>query len=193
VPAAALILASTSRYRAELLSRLHLPFDTAAPGVDESRLDSESGPAMSVRLATTKARAVAERFPGAVVIGSDQCALRGDEVLGKPGDVATACEQLLAASGRRIDFHTAVCVRDAEGIDHVFSDITRVRFRVLDADSVRRYVEAEQPLDCAGSFKVEGLGITLFEAVESRDPTALVGLPLIALAACLRQLGYALP
>ena len=188
-----LILASTSRYRAELLSRLRLPFETASPGIDEMPRTGEDGPVMCVRLAKEKARAVAERFPQAVVIGSDQCAVRDEAVLGKPGDHATACWQLLAASGRCVDFHTAVCVREPAGAEHVFTDMTRVRFRVLDADEVHRYVDAEQPLDCAGSFKVEGLGISLFQAVESRDPTALIGLPLIQLGDCLRQLGYALP
>ena len=188
-----LILASTSRYRAELLSRLQLPFETASPHIDEALRADEDGPAMSMRLAREKARAVAQRFPGAVVIGSDQCAVRDDVVLGKPGDSATARAQLMAASGHCVDFHTAVCVREPDGGEQVFSDMTRVRFRALDAEAVRRYVDAEQPLDCAGSFKVEGLGISLFEAVESRDPTALIGLPLIQLADCLRQLGYALP
>ncbi|MEZ5463897.1 MAG: Maf family nucleotide pyrophosphatase [Lysobacteraceae bacterium] len=191
--ATSLILASTSRYRAELLARLRLPFETAAPDIDESRLDGESGAAMCARLAARKARAVATQFPGAVVIGSDQCAVRDDVVLGKPGDAEAACEQLLAASGRRVDFHTAVCVVDASDHEHEFADTTRVHFRLLDTNTVKRYVDAEQPFDCAGSFKVEGLGISLFEAVESRDPTALIGLPLIQLAACLRQLGYPLP
>ncbi len=189
----ALILASTSRYRAELLSRLRLPFETASPGIVEAQLAGEDGAAMCARLAAAKARAVAAQYPAAVVIGSDQCAVRDDVVLGKPGDIETACEQLLAAAGRCVDFHTAVCVREPGGGEQCFSDITRVRFRVLDAEEVRRYVAAEQPLDCAGSFKMEGLGISLFESVESRDPTALIGLPLIELADCLRRLGYALP
>ncbi|MCB1561281.1 MAG: septum formation protein Maf [Xanthomonadales bacterium] len=189
----ALILASTSRYRAELLSRLRLPFETAPPGIDESPRIKEDGSAMCVRLAMEKARAVAKRFPDAVVIGSDQCAIRGEVVLGKPGDSATARQQLLAASGRCVEFRTAVCVREPAGNEHALLDVTRVRFRELGVDEVQRYVETEQPLDCAGSFKVEGLGISLFDAVESRDPTALIGLPLIQLADCLRRLGYALP
>lgn len=188
-----LVLASTSKYRTELLSRLHLPFDTVSPDVIESRHEGESGPDMCIRLAALKARAVATRAPGSVVIGSDQCAVRDGEVLGKPGTVEIAREQLQAASGRHVDFHTAVCVIDASGDEQAFADITRVRFRRLDAETIRRYVDIERPLDCAGSFKVEGLGISLFESVESRDPTALIGLPLIQLAACLRRLGYELP
>lgn len=148
---------------------------------------------MCARLAAEKARTVARQFPRAVVIGSDQCALRDGTLLGKPGDAASAREQLLAASGGHVDFHTAVCVRGPGAAETAFADLTRVRFRRLEAAAVRRYVDAEQPLDCAGSFKVEGLGITLFDAIENSDPTALIGLPLIRLAACLRRLGYALP
>jgi len=187
----ALILASTSRYRAELLSRLRLPFSCAAPEVDEAPLSGESPSALAVRLARAKAIAVAARHPGAWAIGSDQVAELAGAPLGKPGTGEAACAQLTAMSGREVLFHTAVCVSDGER--HLqAADLTRVRFRTLRADEIARYVDAEQPLDCAGSFKCEGLGIALFDAIHNQDPTALVGLPLIALCRLLRQAGFTL-
>lgn len=188
----ALVLASTSRYRAELLSRLRLPFSCANPGVDETPLAGETPRALAIRLAHAKAVAVAARSPGAWAIGSDQTADLDGIALGKPGSIDAACAQLATMSGREVLFHTAVCVSD--GVRHLqATDLTRVRFRPLQADEIARYVEAEQPLDCAGSFKCEGLGISLFEAIENRDPTALVGLPLIALCGLLREAGYSTP
>lgn len=189
-----LVLGSTSRYRAELLARLTPRFRQQAPGVDESRNPGEAPIALATRLARAKAEAVAARNPGSVVIGSDQVAALDDQVLGKPGDVARAEAQLAACSGRRVAFHTALCLADARGGElRLFEaiDTTEVAFRQLAADEIRRYVEREQPLDCAGSFKSEGLGITLFERIDNADPSALVGLPLIALCRLLRAAGIA--
>lgn len=191
--ATSLILASTSRYRRELLSRLHLPFAVEAPGVDETAHPGERPEALALRLAAEKAHAVAHRHPQALVIGSDQCAtLDGTTAIGKPGDHARAREQLRAASGRTMAFHTALCVtRDADGFDERLSVPTRVRFRQLDEARIERYLQLEQPWDCAGAARVEGLGIALIEAIEADDPTALVGLPLIALTHLLCRAGLA--
>lgn len=188
----ALILASTSRYRAELLSRLRLPFSCANPEVEEAALPGEAPTALATRLARAKAAAVAARHPGAWVIGSDQVAELDGAPLGKPGTRDAACAQLAAMSGREVLFHTAVCVSNS-GRHLQATDLTRVRFRTLRAGEIERYVEAEMPLDCAGSFKCEGLGITLFEAIDNQDPSALVGLPLIALCRLLREAGFTLP
>ncbi len=187
-----LLLASTSRYRRELLERLHLPFRIARPEVEETPLDGEPVPALATRLARAKAEAIARQQPGIWVIGSDQAAELDGLPLGKPGHREAAVAQLAAMSGRSVRFHTAVSlVGDGEAFDAL--DTTTVRFRPLDAEEIERYVDIEQPFDCAGSFKCEGLGIALFEAIESSDPTALVGLPLIAVARLLRQAGFALP
>ena len=189
---ASLVLASTSRYRRELLERLRLPFEIARPEVDESPLPGERPETLAVRLADAKARAIAGARPGAWVIGSDQVADLDGTALGKAGTREGAVAQLLAMSGRAVAFRTAVClVRDEVSFPAV--DTTIVRFRDLSPEEVARYVDAEQPLDCAGSFKSEGLGIALFEAIETRDPTALVGLPLVATAGLLRRAGFALP
>lgn len=187
-----LILASTSRYRAELLGRLRLAFSSEAPHVDETALPGEAPAALATRLALAKARAVAGRRPGSWVIGSDQVAELDGNPLGKPGTVEAACAQLAAMSGRQVHFHTALCLANG-GQALQASDLTTVRFRSLSSEEIRRYIAAEQPLDCAGSFKCEGLGISLFEAIDNHDPTALVGLPLIALSRLLRQAGYGLP
>lgn len=188
-----LVLGSTSRYRRELLDRLGLPYSVDRPDVDETPLSDEPPAALAARLAETKALAVAGRHPEAWVIGSDQVADRDGLALGKPGDRDTALAQLLAASGRSVRFHTAFCLIGPEGRRFSGQDLTEVRFRALDRDQVLRYLDAEQPYDCAGSFKCEGLGIVLFEAIHTRDPTALVGLPLIALSAALREAGFRLP
>ncbi len=187
-----LILASTSRYRRELLERLQLPFTIARPETDETPLPGEPPAMLAGRLAQAKAAAIATRFPEAWVIGSDQVAETGGLPLGKPGNREGAIAQLSLLSGREARFHTAVCLRHGE---QAFSalDTTTVRFRPLSADEIARYADAEQPYDCAGSFKAEGLGISLFEAIESNDPTALIGLPLIALSRLLREAGYRLP
>lgn len=189
-----LLLASTSAYRRDLLARLRLPFEAVAPHVDESALAGESPATLAPRLARAKAQAVARLESGAVVIGSDQVADLDGRALGKPGRFETALQQLRDCAGRSVVFHTAVCVIDGvRGAEHRFVDSTRVVFRALRDDEIERYLRAEQPYDCAGSFKCEGLGAVLFERIETIDPTALIGLPLIALAAALRDCGYALP
>lgn len=191
-----LVLASTSRYRRELLARVAPAFRTLAPAVDETPQVGESPAALARRLAQAKARAVAADCAGALVIGSDQVADLDGQPIGKPGTTAAARAQLGAASGRTLVFHTAICLIDTRHAPpqvHQECDMTRVVFRPLAADEIARYVAAEQPLDCAGSFKAEGLGISLFERIDSADPTALIGLPLIALARLLRAAGVALP
>jgi septum formation protein len=187
------VLASTSTYRAGLLRRLLDAFDQAAPGTDEAALPGEAPAARALRLAEQKARDVAARCPGCVVIGSDQVADLKGTVLDKPGTVETARNQLAASSGKDVIFHTAVCVIDASGNAATHVDETRVTFRVLSDADITRYIERERPLDCAGSFKCEGLGITLFERIVNEDPTALVGLPLIATSRLLRAAGVTLP
>ena len=185
-----LILASTSRYRAGLLARLRLPFQSEAPAIEEGCLPGESPAACAARLARAKAGAVAQRHPGAWVLGSDQLAVRDGEVLGKPLDPQTCVAQLLGSSSKRVEFLTAACLlraRDGTVLEHL--DVTSVWFRRLDPAEVERYVELEGPLDCAGGFKCEALGIALFERIDSSDPTALVGLPLIWVAQALRTAG----
>ncbi len=190
----ALHLASTSPYRRELLQRLGIPFGVARPEVDEAALTGEPPRAMAMRLAQAKACAVAQRLSGdAWSLGSDQAADLDGQALGKPGNRAAAIAQLLAMSGRCVAFHTALCIAHPDGRMFAECDLTEVRFRVLTLAEVQRYVDAEQPYDCAGSFKSEGLGITLFESIDNKDPTALIGLPLIATARLLRQAGFALP
>lgn len=190
----ALVLASTSRYRRDLLARLGLPFTTSRPDVDETALPDESTEALAVRLAHAKAWAVATQYPDAWVIGSDQVADLGGVALGKPGTPERAHEQLKACSGHSVVFHTAFSlVHAGSGREFHGCDETRVRFRDLDDAEIARYLLAEQPFDCAGSFKCEGLGISLFSAIDSRDPTALIGMPLIDLAHTLRQAGFTLP
>ena len=187
-----LILASTSPYRRELLQRLRLPFSCSKPAVDESALPGEAPQALAARLAPAKAAAVAATTADAWVIGSDQVAELDGRALGKPGTREAAIAQLESMSGRSVAFHTAVCLMHAPR-SWVAADVTTVRFRPLERREIERYVDAESPLDCAGSFKCEGLGISLFEAIESHDPTALVGLPLIALSRLLRQGGFTVP
>jgi septum formation protein len=185
-----LILASTSAYRRALLERLALPFTAEAPGVDEQRRAAEAPGDLAIRLAVEKARAVADRRAGAVVIGSDQVATTPDGgILGKPGTVERAVEQLLAASGRAVRFLTAVAVVSADGRVETHTDCTTAVFRHLTEAEVRRYVELDRPLDCAGSFRSEALGAALLDRVENVDPTALVGLPLVWLAGALRRAG----
>lgn len=188
--AARLVLASTSRYRAELLARLGLPFDVESPGIDEPIRAGEAPHARALRLARAKAGAVAARRSGRWVIGSDQVAVCGDRILDKPGDDVSCREQLAASSGRSVEFHTAVVLRSTDSrasSEHV--DRTLVRFRQLAPADIARYVELDRPYDCAGGFRSEGLGVTLFESIETQDPSALVGLPLIWLAGALRAAG----
>jgi septum formation protein len=189
-----LILASTSPYRRMLLERFGLPFETVRPEVGEEHIAGESPSDRALRLATAKAEAIVARHPGAVVIGSDQVAATGHKVLDKPGDAATCRSQLATLSGADARFYTGCAVIGPAGsVRLVHLDTTTVFFRSLSAKEIDRYVEREKPFDCAGGFKVEALGITLFESVESKDPTGLIGLPLIWLAGALRRAGYALP
>ena len=189
-----LILASTSRYRGELLARLRLPFDAIAPEVDETPLPGEAPRALAQRLALAKARAVAARYPDAIVIGSDQVADLHGTALGKPGTHARAAAQLARMSGQRVVFQTAVAVVcQATGYQGQELAAVEVQFRTLAADEIERYLHAEQPYDCAGSAKSEGLGIALLNAILSDDPTALIGLPLIRTANLLRAAGVVLP
>lgn len=185
-----LILASTSRYRAELLQRLGLPFHAESPGTDETQAVGEPPDELVQRLAVAKARAVAERYPNALVIGSDQVAACGAVTLGKPGTASNAEAQLALLSGQTVTFYTGICLIDNQSGDcDVRLDTTRVVFRTLTANEIRDYVRRERPLDCAGAFKSEGLGIALFERIESEDPSGLIGLPLITLCAQLRRAG----
>lgn len=190
----ALVLASTSRYRRELLARLALPFETAAPDVDETPRAGEAPRELALRLALEKAQAVAVRKPQAIVIGSDQVADLHGQPLGKPGTHERAAAQLARMSGQTVLFHTAVAVVQASrGFAQSSLATVTVRFRALDAATIERYLLAEQPYDCAGSAKSEGLGIALLQAIESDDPTALIGLPLIRTAQLLRAAGLTLP
>jgi septum formation protein len=183
-----IILASTSPYRRELLARLGLPFDVQAPGTPESSLEGEAPAAMAARLALSKARSI--RAPNALVIGSDQVASLAGRVLRKPGTHDVAVSQLLASQGQTVMFHTAVAIVATDtGATSEHVDVTAVRFRRLDAAALDQYVRLERPFDCAGSFKAEGLGVVLFEEISSRDPTALIGLPLIFVAEALRAMG----
>ena len=185
-----LILASTSRYRRALLERLGLPFSVADPGVTEERRPGEAPERMARRLAEAKALAVAHGFRDALVIGCDQVAVRNGEVLGKPGTHENAVRQLRALSGRKAVFHTAICVHNtADGTSRVRVVPCRVTFRRLDDAAIERYLAREQPYDCAGSAKSEGLGIALIAKMEGEDPNALVGLPLIALVDLLHEQG----
>lgn len=189
---APLLLASTSKYRAERLKSLGLNFSQAAPHCDENPLTQESPADLALRLARTKAQSLSHDFPDHLIIGSDQTAAAPDgSLLSKPGTVEHACAQLLACSGQKVVFYTGVAL--AGTVEDCWLVTTEVCFRDLSAEEVARYVAAEQPLDCAGSFKVEALGITLFEWIHSDDPNALIGLPLISLAQRLRQAGYLLP
>ena len=187
-----LILASTSPYRRALLERLGLPFETMRPEVDESPQPGESPRRLVARLAAAKAAAAAGRFADGLAIGSDQVAECDGTVLGKPGGHATAVAQLRAVSGRTVEFLTGVCVRDlASGEQREDLAVTRVRFRTLDDAAIEHYLAREPAYDCAGSFKSEGLGITLVDAIDDDDPTALIGLPLVRLCRLLRGFGVA--
>jgi septum formation protein len=187
-----LILASSSRYRRELLARITSRFRQVAPRVDESPGLGEAAGRLAARLALAKARALVRSERNAVLIGSDQVADLDGAVIGKPGDADRAVAQLLASSGRVVTFHTALCVIDTRSPRpraYRAIDRTRVHFRPLRRDEIERYVEREQPLDCAGSFKAEALGIALFERIATQDPSALIGLPLIALCRLLGKAG----
>ena len=185
-----IVLASTSPYRRELMERLGLPFEAAAPRVEESPIAGEHPAALVRRLAESKARAVAAVFPNALIVGSDQVAVLDGERLGKPGTHEAAVKQLTRASGRPVEFLTGLCLLDsATGKASVDLVPSRVVFRVLGTAQIERYLERERPYDAAGSFKSEGLGIALFERIDGEYPTALVGLPLIRLTTMLAEAG----
>lgn len=189
-----LVLASTSVYRKQLLQKLGLTFETAAPNVDESAREDENPQQLVMRLAEAKAKAVAANFPDALVIGSDQVAVLDDQILGKPGDFFNAVAQLTAASGKKVEFKTGLCLYNSS-TQHGQStcETYSVVFRPLSEERIKSYVRKEEPYDCAGSFKSEGLGITLFEKLMGDDPNTLVGLPLIALVRMLEKEGIYLP
>ena len=191
-----LVLASTSPYRKELLARIVNGFECCASSVDETPIAGESPAAVASRLARLKAMAVAANKPNSLVIGSDQVAELDGQLIGKPGTLALAEAQLHRCSGRTVRFHTALCIVDTASIPSVAQemiDTTEVVFRELAPAEIARYVIADAPVDCAGSFKAERLGVALFERVESSDPSALIGLPLIALCRLLRQAGIDVP
>lgn len=189
-----LILASTSRYRRDLLARLRVPFQTAAPEVDEAARALETPLERARRLALAKASALSRLRGDATVIGSDQVAVCKGELLDKPGTADRCREQLQWLSASAAQFHTAVAVlQPSSGANIQMLDTTTVYFRALSAQEIERYIEAEQPFDCAGGFRCESLGISLFTRIVTEDPSALIGLPLIAVARALRQLGYEIP
>jgi len=190
----AIVLASSSSYRKALIARLGLDCAVIAPEIDETRLPGESPVATATRLAQAKARKVAVMNPGALIIGSDQVAMLDETVLDKPGSHAAAVRQLRAMSGRTAVFHTAVCLYDAPADAMQCASVpTTVRMRELSDDMIERYLQRDRPYDCAGSAKIEALGIALVEQVESDDPTALIGLPLITLVTMLKRAGIELP
>lgn len=189
-----LLLASSSPYRRSLLDRLRIPYEAIAPDVDESARAEESPRETALRLAEAKARAIAAMRPTDLIIGSDQVASLDGTPIGKPGSEPAALRQLLSMRGRVVVFHTAVCLLDAASGGRQIEDVpTTVQFRGFSESEAARYLEIDQPLDCAGSAKIESLGIALVERVESTDPTALVGLPLIALVSMLRACGVQVP
>lgn len=189
-----LVLASSSVYRRELLQRLQLPFTSCSPNIDERPLADETPQMLVQRLAVAKARALRAQFLQHLIIGSDQVAVLDGQILGKPGTAAAAIAQLTAASGRSVTFYTGLCLLDsASGTIQVDCVPFTVHFRTLSPEQVSRYIEREQPLDCAGSFKSEGLGISLFRATEGEDATSLIGLPLIRLCDMLSKAGIIIP
>ncbi len=189
-----IVLASASPLRRALLARLKFDFKVEVSGVDETPRDGETVAPLVTRLALAKARAVAAKHPDALIIGSDQTTCVRGEILGKPANADAARRQLTLCSGGTSEFHTCVCLLDAAADRHWIEDVvTTVYFRELSDDEIARYVEHEKPFDCAGSFRSEALGVALFERIESDDPTALLGLPMIATCAMLRQAGLELP
>lgn len=187
-----LILASTSVYRQELLQRLHIPFDVISPQIDETPHAGESSQDLALRLAQAKAHTVAKQFPDAWVIGSDQVADLCGAAIGKPGNFERALAQLQLMRGQTVTFHTALCLMKGD-TQTTLSVPTEVTFRKLADEVLENYLHAEEPYDCAGSAKSEGLGISLLESIKSDDPTALIGLPLIALTGLLRDAGFMIP
>ena len=189
-----LVLASASRYRHELLSRLAIPFKIAVADIDESPKTGELPQALATRLSQQKAEAVAKDTPSSLIIGSDQVAYLDDHILGKPGEHAVAIEQLKKSSGKTVTFYTGLCLLDTSTNEIQLDCVTyQVQFRKLSAKQIERYLQHEKPYDSAGSFKVEGLGVILFEKMAGDDPTALIGLPLISLTSMLKKVGVELP
>jgi septum formation protein len=189
-----IVLASSSTYRKALMARLGLDCHTAAPDIDERALPAEVPAATALRLAEAKARKIAEYETAALIIGSDQVAVLGNQLIGKPGTHAAAVRQLQAMRGKTVVFHTALCLFNASsGAVQLANVPTTVRFRELEDAQIERYLERDQPYDCAGSAKIEALGITLVEQMESDDPTALIGLPLISLVTMLQKEGIRIP
>lgn len=185
-----LVLASSSPWRRELLSRLQLPFECASPDIDETPQPGETASALVQRLASGKAQALGSRFSQHLIIGSDQVAALDGTILGKPGNHDTACAQLARCSGRTVTFHTGLALHDSStGDTDVTEETFRAHFRSLSDADIDRYLRLEQPYQCAGSFRMEGLGIVLFERLEGRDPNTLIGLPLIALTDLLAKRG----
>lgn len=189
-----IVLASSSTYRKSLLARLGLDCRTIAPDIDERALPAEAAEATALRLAEAKARKVSGFAPEALIIGSDQVAVLGDRLIGKPGTHAAALRQLQSVSGKTVVFHTALCLLNARsGAAQLASVQTTVRFRALDDARIERYLQRDRPYDCAGSAKIEALGISLVEQVSGDDPSALIGLPLIALVSMLQKEGINIP
>jgi len=187
-----IILASSSPFRKELLKRLNLDFECHSPDIDESQLAGETATDYVCRLAKQKAQAISKYHPNSIVIGSDQCALRDNQILGKPGNHTNAMHQLKAAQGKTVVFHTGLCVLyDNANFSEVDEVLYRVKFRNLSDAQLSHYLMVEQPYQCAGSFKSEGYGSCLFSAMEGSDPSALIGLPLIRLVSMLENAGYA--
>lgn len=188
-----LVLASSSPYRRQLLERLGVRFEVRPPEVDETPLPEEGIAAYTERLSLSKARAVARNHHDHLIIGADLCGVCGDRFIGKPGGYDKAVEQLRYCSGRQVDFHSGVCVLNSRHGNYQYTDeVSRVHFRRLDDEAIKRYVGKDQPYNCAGSIRGESLGITLLDKIENEDPTALIGLPLIALSRMLRQAGLQL-
>ena len=193
-PETSLVLASSSPYRRELLGRLRLDFKTHSPDIDESPLPAEAAPALALRLATAKAAVVASHYPESLIIGSDQVALSGSQLINKPGNHVAALAQLRAMSGRTITFYTALCLLNAKtGHRQTAVVPVAVTMRALGDAEIERYLAAETPYDCAGSARIEAFGITLVEKISGDDPNALIGLPLIELCRMLRHEGLELP
>lgn len=189
-----IVLGSTSPFRRQLLEKLGLPFITDAPRTDEKAMRGESAASLVQRLASAKAHDVGARHPNALVIGSDQVACIDGQILGKPGDRETAIKQLTAAAGKSVTFYTGLCLLNmASGREQLAVETFEVKFRPLNRMQIERYVDREQPFNCAGSFRSEGLGITLFSALHGRDPNTLIGLPLILLVEMLDRQGISLP
>ena len=183
------VLASGSRYRRQLVQTLIPAFDVVVPDVEETPADGETPKQLALRLSESKANAGSAAYPEAIVIGGDQVASLDGRIIGKPGDHATAVQQLTACSSHAVEFHTGACVVGANGFSESYVDNTVVYFRQLNRDLIERYLRKEQPYDCVGSFKAEQLGVILFERIETTDPAAIQGLPMIWLAACLTRAG----